>query len=345
MSYDRTKALALSMTARLGTLVHPKGDGRVEIPRALVRLMEWKDKQVITIVRSTGCLDLSDRARVGEHVIGHVTISTERARIPMSMLRAAEMTGYRTLVISASLTPPSLSVQPWIIDRQDELRQIIDCAGPEIRDRLYSILVDARPVLLPEVANVEPEPIKFQADEQTSLDRAQLFLPEFGSPTVVRILGSPFVFQSHWVALDNGGAIIPHPSSECQLCNNRAPDKMYLVPVIRKKNGTSEPGHLLIREEIRAKIGRVIAGANPTLFDVIFFYKPFAEGSFDVYRNPPEPMLEDVLERAREACENPDEFISDTFPIPKGSLTLARMPMTLVPAHFASGFMPYNLGK
>jgi hypothetical protein len=120
---------------------------------------------------------------------------------------------------------------------------------------------------------------------------------------------------------------------------------MYLVPVIRKKNGTSEPGYLLIREEIRAKIGRIIAGANPTLFDVIFFYKPFAEGSFDVYRNPPEPILEDVLERAREACENPDEFISDTFPIPKGSLTLHRMPMTLVPAHFASGFMPYNLGK
>lgn len=343
MSHDKTKALALSMAARQGTLAHPKGDGRVEIPRALVRLMDWKDTQVISIICREGCLDLSDRICVGNHVIGHVTISMERARIPMSMLRTSGMTGCKTLVISASLTPPSLSVRPWIIDKQDELQQIIEDAGSAIRDRLYSVLVDAKSAPLPDV--VKPEPIKLQ--DEAPLDEAQLFLPKFGAPTIVRILGSPFAFQSHWVTKGdgNGGIIVPHPPSGCQLCNHRVPEKMYLVPVIRKQNGTFESGYLLIKEDVKAKIGQVIAGANPTLFDVILFYRPFAEGSFDVYRNPPEPILSDVLERAKNVCDNPDEFISDTFLIPAEPFVLTRMPMALAPAHFAPGFMPHNLGK
>lgn len=344
MSHDKTKALALSIAARQGTLAHPKGDGRVEIPRALVRLMDWKDTQVISIVCREGCLDLSDRICVGDHVIGHVTISMERARIPMSMLRTAGMTGCKTLIISASLTPPSLSVRPWIIDKQDELRQIIEDAGPAIRDRLYSVLVDTKSAPLPDV--VKPWAIELQ--DEASLDKAQLFLPKFGTQTIVRILGSPFAFQSHWVTKGDGegGAIVPHQLSGCQLCDHRAPDKMYLVPVIRRQYGAFESGHLLIREEVKAKIGQVISGANPTLLDVILFYKPFAEGSFDVYRNPPTPILSDVLERAKRACENPDKFISDTFPRPDESFTtLTRMPMALAPAHFAPGFMPHNLGK
>jgi len=352
MSHDKVKALVDVLMVRHGTLAYPKGDGRVEVPRALVRLMDWKDKQAITIACGDGFLNLSDRPRVGEHIIGQVTISMERARIPMSMLRAAGMTGYRTVVISASLTPPSLSVQPWIVNRQDELRQIIEDAGSEIRDRLYAILVDQRAVpAQPQVAEPLPdpvvEPVEPYADPlpEPALDKAQLFLPEFSMPNIIRIVGSPFAFQSHWVAKGCEGTIVPHRQSGCPCCGVRAPDRTYLVPVIKRKEDQFTAGYLLVRDELRTKIGRVLAGANPTLFDLILYYKPFVDGMFDVYKNPPEPMPEGIVERAQAACGDPDVFLANTFPEQESFAPPSRMPALLALGHFAGSIKPHNFGK
>lgn len=380
MLCDKTNALVSALTARLGTLVHPKSDGRIEIPRSLVRLMGWENKQTILITRLNGYLELSVAAPIGVPIIGRVSISMERARIPMSMLRMAGMNRCKTLVISAGLNSiPSLSVRPWIIDKQDELYQIIDDAGPQIRDRLYSILVDhdhqtgtsAGPPVVP--VSLDPGPwVKARSadrllsvpmdgfspdpgrspcqsltlprppvDELEStihspmVDKAKLFLPEFSAPTVVRVIGSPFAFQSHWVAQIGGGTIIPHRSSECKCCGIRAPDRMYLIPIIRRKESLST-GYLLVKEELRAKIGRALAGSNPTLFDLILYYKPFVDGMFDVYRNPPEPMPDGLVECAQTACGDPNTFLANTFPEQEGFAVPSRMPALLVPGNFAA---------
>jgi hypothetical protein len=224
-------------------------------------------------------------------------------------------------------------VRPWIIDKQDELYQIIDDAGPQIRDRLYSILVDHdhQSLTLPRPPVDELE----STIHSPMVDKAKLFLPEFSAPTVVRVIGSPFAFQSHWVAQIGGGTIIPHRSSECKCCGIRAPDRMYLIPIIRRKESLST-GYLLVKEELRAKIGRALAGSNPTLFDLILYYKPFVDGMFDVYRNPPEPMPDGLVECAQAACGDPNTFLANTFPEQEGFAVPSRMPALLVPGNFAA---------
>jgi hypothetical protein len=362
MSHDKTKKLALALAVRSGTLAHPKGDGRVEIPRNLVRLMGWKDKQNILIMRDDILgLVLRAYACVGEDCIGRITISMDRVRIPLSMLRMAGIAGYKTIIISASLIPSSLSVQSYIIDKQDELQQIIEDAGPEIRDRLYAILIESRvqqPELIPRLVRggsplcnivsekaTKLESVVTSTDHTTTLDGAQLFFPEFDTPTIIRIMGSPFTFLSHWVDACAGGALVLHRPSECPYCNSRAPDRMYLIPVIRKKNNELVVGYLLTKVELRDKIGRAFAGANPILFDLILYYKPFVDGLFDVYRNPMEPMSEDIVERAQAVCGDPNTFLLDTFPDPEGFSISSKMPLLLTVGCFTDCTKPHNIGK
>src|SRR5574343_1470109 len=83
--------LARMIAYRDGTVLYPKGDGRVEIPHGIVRLMGWRDKSTVWIGRGPGCLVLS----IGkpDNPVGRIAVSMERARIPMSILKAASMGG------------------------------------------------------------------------------------------------------------------------------------------------------------------------------------------------------------------------------------------------------------
>lgn len=331
--------LARMVAYRDGTVLYPKGDGRVEIPHGIVRLVGWRDKSVVWIGKGPGCLVLSNAKP--ESPIGRISVSMERARIPMSILRASSMGGpvaasldlvAGTIVVRRSLGPADLA------DLEGTFRE----AGEPACRRLMSILGG---VSLCIVADRTPEPPR-QPRETSSGGEPRLFLMGASRPTVVRVIGMPFAFQAHWVPSANGsaGRLVPH-SGGCALCALRAPERMSLVPVIRRVDGLHIPGFLLAQEELRAKIARQLSGRNPIDFDLVLYFAPFQDGMCSVHKAPPEAVPEGLVRSAQAACSDPDRFVAEAFGGGPPEGHPGRAPMFIVEGHFAEEARPRNLMK
>lgn len=335
-------SLASRLSHSAGTPLYPKGDGRIEIPQGIVRLMGWKDKSVVSISMGEGCIFLADGDNVHvSNLLGRVVVSMERVRIPMSMLRRIDGGSRSPVVVSPNLRSSVLVVLPDVAGRKHKIEAVLKDMGAGPCSRLLSLLMGQQPESQEEEGPAHP--VEPAAPDAPAGPR--LFLPDFAAPDVVRIVGSPFSFQSHWVPMDKGGAIVPHVDFGCVCRGTKAPERLYLIPVIRRKNKL-ETGYLLVRDDLRAKIGRVLAGSNPTSFDLIFCYKPFVDGMFEVYKNPPEPLPPDVVEKAQEDCGDPNKFVAGTFAAAsEGAGQPCRMPTPLSPAHFADNARPRNFGK
>lgn len=341
MSDDRFDALAQFLTVRDGTVVHPKGDGRVEIPHSVVRLMGWRDKSIVSVGRGNGCLVVSEEPP--SKPIGRIAISMERARIPMSMLRSARMGGEEAVVIVPCLTDRYVTVWPSLCRKRSELAAVLRTAGPEICNQLARILMneEQRPEEQQEVTTAPVAP------EQQRDNEPKLFVMDTTGPMVVRVIGRPFGFQSHWVPVEsNTGRIVPH-SADCSLCGLRTSEHMSLIPVIRKKNGEISAGFLLAQEALKTKIAHQLSGRNPTGFDLVLYYVPFSEGMCSVYKSPPEEMPESQIEAAQAVCCDPNMFVAKTFgePANHNDATPAKAPMLIVEGNFATDARPHNLVK
>ena len=70
MANDPFHRLASLLGAGHGTTLLPKGDGRVEIPHRMVRLMGWRDKSTVWIGREADALVLSGRKP--DNLVGRV---------------------------------------------------------------------------------------------------------------------------------------------------------------------------------------------------------------------------------------------------------------------------------
>jgi hypothetical protein len=332
MSDEMFGALAHTLVSDDGTTVYPKGDGRVEIPHGIVRLMGWRDKCVVWIWRSHDRLVLSDRPN--GHQIGRVSVSMERARIPMSMLRTVGMDG-RPLVVSPELTSGTINVRPSLVKAKPRVEAVLREMGPEMCAKLAAALSGDS------CADKPADPAKGARAADP-----KLFLMDTSGPTVIRVIGAPFVFNAHWVPVGDKGRIVPH-RDPCPLCSMRTPDKMFLIPVVRKKGGETQAGFLLAQEDLRANIARQIAGRNPTEFDLILFYKPYSDGMCGVYKSPVEPMPESQMANARSACADPNAFVASTFHETDGDIQSVpgRAPMFIAEGHFSDEAKPRNLAK
>lgn len=346
MCDEMTTALVRLLAPRCGTAIRPKADGRIEIPHGIVRLMGWPNGQAILVTRRDGYIEVSDGC--GPDVIGQVVVSMERVRIPSSILRKAGMAG-KTVVVSPVLgASRRVVVRSSLVNALEDLRKIVQDAGPETRNRLYAALggqmADPEQVPAPDSHRMDPEPPV--AEPKTPDAEAELFLPNHDAPTVIRILGPAVSFQTHWVSVgQSGGALAPHNGSNCRLCGTRAPEAMAIIPAItRRKSGDQKIGYMLVKEDLRSRIGRVLHGDKPESMDLILYYRPFADGMYEVFRNPPEPMPDDIIQHARDVCGNPLKFLGTILNEPEKAIP-ARMPTVLVAGHFADSMKPRNLGK
>jgi len=318
------------ITRRSGTPVHVKGDGRIEIPHRIVRLMGWKDKQVITVCCDTCSLVLSESCK---NPIGKVSISAGRLRVPMSMLKKAGLNGHLTFVVSTNLNDSSICVMPYVLDKNEKIFDIIGSIDNNILEMIHDILVN--PVRLIAVKSV--------------LSKPQLFLPSCDGPTIVRIIGPSLLFNAHWVNLKGdgrGGTIVPHKDG-CKICEHRTPDILSIIPVIRKQRGELDVGFLLVKEGLRRKIGSVLLGtkSDPSCADVLIYYVPYDDGMFRVYMNPHEVMPEDIINKAKETCGDPNAFVASCFQEPDEPFQVHMIPVVLAKKHFDSSAGPRNFGK
>lgn len=336
-----------------GTVLYPKGDGRVEIPQSLVRLMGWKNKCRVEIGLSGHqrlCLTGNERTATARH-LGSVVVSMERVRIPASILRKAELDiGDRKSVVVVPQMPssfcmdkdPCLSVVPDLGSRFNMARAWFEAIGQRNCELLAASL-EGKPVLADPEPVIPPDPVQEMVENLREPSQPpKLFFPSPFKPTVIRVIGKPFLFQAHWVATSGGGTFAAHKDDACPLCKDRGPERMYLIPVLRRGADMEQAGFLLAKEELRAVIGKVLAGANPTSLDMILYYRPFAYGMFEVFKNPPEPIPEGVLEKAQETCGNPDAFLDSVFKESFAPTVPARSPAVLVKGHFAAGLAPDN---
>jgi hypothetical protein len=336
MPDDRPAAhdlLADMLSFRDGTPAYPKGDGRVEIPHGIVRLMGWREKCVVSVEHVDGRLIVSDSP--ARKPIGRISISMERARIPMSMLRAAGMAG-EPVVIVPNLAGDCVGVWPSLTRRRAEFAAILGDSDPEICHRLACVLSGK---------GWRQDTIHPAAEPPPS-GAPGLFVMSAVSPMVIRIVGKPFGFQAHWVPTSGGtGRIVLHTDG-CAMCAVRAPERMFLVPVV-KRGGKEASGFLLAQEGMRTRLSRQIRGRNPTEFDLVVYHAPFSEGMCSVHENPPECLSESQIEAAQAACRDPDSFVVDMFgTLPHGTAPApARAPMFIVDRHLGIGAGSGNLSR
>jgi hypothetical protein len=336
-------SLALRLLDARGTILYPKGDGRIEIPQGLVRLMGWRNKSIVRIGTCLRGLSLASDDFPVPEPLGQVAVSMDRVRIPVSILRKAGINGKPGVTVTPDLNKPMLIVLPYMLDRVGSVATVLSEMGEATCAKLLAAIdgktvsarlreADAVPELVP---GTEP------LDSGTE---PKLFFPSPFKPTVIRVIGQPFMFQAHWVATVGGGTFIVH-KVECPLCKERGPERLYLVPVIRRGAELEQAGFLLAKEELRAVIGRVLSGSNPSAFDLMLYYKPFAYGMFEVFRKPPEPLVDGLVESAQEMCGDPDAFLESVFAEPDADAVAQRSPAVMVKSHFGSSFVPRNFGE
>jgi hypothetical protein len=341
MANEVFNELARMIAYRDGTTLYPKGDGRVEIPHGIVRLMGWRDKSTVWIKYGPGCLVLSGNKP--DNPIGRITVSMERARIPMSMLKAASM-GNSSVVATLNLSDGSMVVRRSLASMADicDLEGAFREAGEPVCRRLMAILGGAQQDKIPDKSETVPDiPAPLSKNDAK---KPWLFLMNTKKPMIIRVIGTPFAFQAHWVTNSSVGELVPHIEG-CPLCEFRAPERMSLIPVIRKSDGQSAPGFLLAQEDLRSKIARQLVGRNPTDFDLVLYFAPFQDGLCSVYKAPPEPIGDDLVKTAQAVCSDPNGFVASSFGTTLPDAKPTRAPMFIVEGHFSEEHKPHNLVK
>jgi hypothetical protein len=165
-------------------------------------------------------------------------------------------------------------------------------------------------------------------------DPPRLFLPSPARPLVMRVLGSPYQFRSHWMrkpsravrSLAGSAEIVDAHTADgnelalcgacCSACEKRQADRMWLVPVLVAESGSRKAGFLMIQSAALRRVARMLQDKDRDRTDIILFHKAWNawnEGMCDVYSNPPEDLPGEELEMGRESCAFPEDFLTASF--------------------------------
>lgn len=305
-----------------GTILFPKSDGRIEVPRSIVKLLEWNNEEYIYVNRidSTGELIINNIEDASLLPKSKIKISSGRVRIPLSTIKKArtDRGENQSVILIPNLNLSSITIIPNV-KRSSEVKSILCEIGPDLCKKLFDCLYNNETAL-----------------EEDDSCKPKLFLIDVKKPTIVRIIGLPFSFGAHWVTNENtgGGTLVPHFTG-CSICKHRSPENMYIVPVIKKVNGQNLVGFLLAQEELKNKIASKIKGKNPSDFTLIIYFATIQDGMCHVYNNPPEQISKEELKSAQEICNNPNKFIFDTFKYDDQVGEPRRSPMLIVEKHFS----------
>jgi hypothetical protein len=132
-------------------------------------------------------------------------------------------------------------------------------------------------------------------------------IPTKSKPTLFILSTEDFVFRPVGFPFKFNGYLIPN-----ELILNEKGRPFYLLPGINKSNKNS--GFLLLSEMVYSRVAYVIKQHKEySNRDFIFCHVPFLEGSFKVFLNPIEDILQEEIEEAKAICESPEQFVEETF--------------------------------
>lgn len=315
------KDLAYLLTDAPGTRIIPKGDGRVEIPRSLTFLLGWNRRKRVKVFGRPGRLYLCLTDQIGDgrsaELLGHVSVSMQRVRIPLSFLKKAGLQrcavivspevstiDENVIVVQRSCRHRARLLQDWLegtTANTDLLQSILFGDEPEIRTAAARTpkTADGQKWTVRAV----PEPVA----------EAQLFVPTHGQPTVLRVLGRPYVFKGCWMKMK-----AESKRFRIGLAGPKGTQTFALIPVLRKKGEKWHPGWLLARELLTNRIGKIVSsklaeGVQSEDFDIILWYDPAQYDWFNLFTNPIDPLPETIVKRGHEACSDVDWSIKKFF--------------------------------
>jgi len=274
-------------------IVNPKKDGRVEIPQSIVKIMGWEFHNKLYAYKNKDELILSFEKKSFGELLGTLKVSNKRIRVPSTFLKK---TGLKNdISISCKLDSIILKIEYTNID--------------EIAKKIADKLNDSQAIaLLNVLKNRFPENISIKGSSPV-----RLFLPETTNHLVFRPVDIPYRFSGYYL-LNNKIVYTNNINPTVK------PDYFFLLPGIKRlKDRFYETGFLLVNERLYGRILFILSKANlktPVGRDLILWYDPIDVGpfgSFKVYTNPPEALPEEIVNRAREDCSNPQSFLENNF--------------------------------
>jgi hypothetical protein len=310
-----------------GMSVLPKGDGRLEIPQHVVKMLGWSRKKELFFSLRAGFLVVSSRPQADTH-IGKVAVNMGRARVPLNILKAAGMNGDALMLVITD--GEEIVLRPFVVAR-DFLKSLVAQLDSNIVASIAKILTVDRSVVYDGQAPLIVEQ-SHASKFTTSGDRKKtdelspalpdigeksgekdgpfLILPNISECVVFRPVGLPFRFPGHWF----------HESCELVRMAFFSTDatNFYLIPGIRRVKGGRVGdkyrfGFLLLNTALYGRVSLIVRAAQGKSRDLILMYQPLMSDSFAVYTNPPEDIPEDVVKAAMDLCSDPEGFMKKTF--------------------------------
>lgn len=313
-----------------GIRLSPDHDGEVEIPRSIVRAMDWKENETLLLYRPLGYVGLVITAapvvpRLAYQYVGYAIVSRQaRMPLPSSIMEKAEMDGMDLVVVPEGnrvVVRPDLRAFRKQIGAvcsmmRRHLPQHVCGAFADILSGRKSMLDEKQECLTGEAAVQDGSPMEIAVT--VSLDEPEpptLAMPAPGRPLVARIIGNPYQFRTHWMARPDGDGKgqLALCGSPCAVCEQRKPDTLWLAPALVREAGIMQPGFILAQTALIRKIARALKDKDRDRTDIIVYHRPWNEGMCAVHTNPPEDLPAQDISMARLACAHPDVFLAAAF--------------------------------
>jgi len=301
-----TRQILISlMLTDFGISLYPKSDGRVEIPKYIVKNIGFVSSNMVYMSSDMcGNIYISTNSELLEDEISiSVAISNGRLRIPSKFLKKIGLINKSLVIVSDSHS--ILHLKADNSHNEEALELLLNELDDDKTSRLLDILsgkrVDNNYILNMDIVRV--------STNQTKLPKAKLFLLEGNEDKTFafRPIGNPYKFRCCWVNR------VPKLTKDA---NNSV--ILYAIPGInRMKSGDNSSGFLIIDQITFGKICYVVNKKNSTTAigkDLIFIFSPKTKiGSFKVFENPNTDIDNKIIEEAKLICANPEKFLSNKF--------------------------------
>ena len=266
------------LDTKYGTLLSPKKDGRIEVTQNIVKGTGFNKCSKAFVFEIPGGLLVSKKRKANLSLVRSLSLGEGRVRIPMGVLKQYNFLNKR---MRALIADEDIIIRPDNSNNIEKCKDILENLSAKDKEDLFALVL-GEDLEVPEI-----EPSLFLLSKE---------------PIVFRFVGLPIWFNASWV----GDEIVVDDKSDT---------KMFLLPGIigSKTYSNSNIGFLLLSEVLVAEIKRSLNRVNNENRDLIFVYRPYAEGFYSVHCNPPTMLSEEKIKLAQKVCANVDRFLQKHF--------------------------------
>jgi hypothetical protein len=275
-----------------------KSDGRIEVPRLLIKEMGWEERGTAFFHRATDAIWLytsyadSKEISAGSELLGQIAVSSGRIRVPLNILNKMGFYGQSFAIAKEN---DHLSIQPYNCDRGEELDKFIDTLGP-LQLRMLSNFICGKPVDTDTEHMVRP---KLRANPIFLANKAN---------TVFRAIGLPFRF--HGLYIPETKEIVTSTNDNREYCS-----VFHGIPGIRRDSKGNVIGFLIVNDTTYGSILAALQNTGKRDADVefLFMYDPMSDSKYKAYVNPPSSIFDCDLDIARTLCTDVNGFMNRIF--------------------------------